>query len=437
MALNQYELAQNLSEIEFYVAVLKSKIKSPMPAMSEQEQAALKKLIFEFAETHNIVLINLLKQEQNDLLQLLENAFVEKRVTLNNETTKHALTEWMNKIAHAVSGQDTVLKTAHAKNTEIQGMADHLLKTGRVPPYLLGTDDDIRRCLGSIINSFEEITQSGHYVLPPVSLTESLDLIKEYLGNVVKALGEKNITGPVTLSIPANVGNNHWCLVKVSFTHGQISNAEIWSSRAGNSTKKADATHTLEAVIKAVTDQAITVGQTYAAIQDDGYTCADHVIQKICQEKRLDNEITRATGGTQLRYAVVETIAKNHKELGVPVATSLTTACLPEKGLAVVRHDNGHLDSENLKIYLDSQIAAQITFDECFAGELQKLYDNNRHSPENADKELVTRAFSIAQARFATFFTQNAAKDTAATGHCRDEVSTTTNNNPVLPELSV
>lgn len=398
-----------------YIAGLFASVESSLGVSFDKLESVKLALQHYFTEK-NIDSMNLQANEENQLKELITTALLD-----NKQAIEHtSLDAWLRALQFPVVGaEDRSLLDRHMARTNWT-FADELVHTGQVSHANWGTDRDVIYALGHLItrDPSRNITAAGSYILSPVSLTNSIDPIRDHLQESLRAVTDLSINDHVSVYVPVNCGNNHWCLAKFEIENQTLVSATLWDSLSGDKSASEStlAYKNLQTVVHE-TAATVTVSSELTGIQKNGYSCMDYSIQEaLSAAGHVDHPIVKATNAADLRLAVVKEIAHHHPVLNeAGIADSLTLEDVgevssssthqPKKKIAIpeVTADDTAFVAETLK---DKK--KQIKFDEVFSRELNALY---KKFPEKSEKELEKKAFAYAY-RMCGLFDDKIAKST-------------------------
>ena len=145
---------------------------------------------------------NLMPTEEDVLVEIIKHE-LQKNAT-DREAFEGELLTWKSTLAVAVAGQGDFVAMHAARSS---GMVADLINHGAVPQGKWGTDLDVKQCLGRDLTHAHQITNAGTYILPPVSLTESVASLEAVLAEVFDSVRENEIAGNVSVRIPVNCGD--------------------------------------------------------------------------------------------------------------------------------------------------------------------------------------------------------------------------------------
>jgi hypothetical protein len=374
----------------------------------------LQQLVLTFAE--------LLDSEEMELVEILSQATkLDLAADADKAKLQQALTQWKDKLHHAVYGKGASV-VMHA--AQVTSMSASLLKSGSVPEAQWGTDLDILQCLKQSIVLTSQITAANDtYILSPVSLTESQEAIKDKLADALDTIKKKNINTLVTLSIPVNCGNNHWRLVKAQVKNQALTSVELWDSMGGNvdALKMSVAYQNLQAATNSVAGKVLPVTPIRKGIQKNGYSCMDYVIREALFNNDQANEITECKEDEpkKLRLAVLKMIAKNHPDLGEAVANELVADVNvirnPDFVAAAHVADDDELSGKDAALFDNIQKHGvpsefHIAFDATLAQQLSHLYQDTKTD----EKILFNKALKLTLRECGMFSKKKPGAKTAA-----------------------
>lgn len=318
--LDHNENLANQEELELILAIVDSHFtNSRLP--SNKRIQGVQQNILDFANEHAITLANLLEKEGHALSQLIIEALTQNQDHIEEEK----LQAWMNGLRHAVAGTGEHVRIHTAASS---GMAADLINNKKIQPHVYGTDLDIRQCMRDEITDLKKNTlESMHYVLTPISLTESTVPFETVLREAIEA--SKKIVRPITISVPVNCGQikkggDHWRLASATITHGTVTAAELWDPLSGESDdlKSTPAYHHFSTVLSKFSRVEPTLIK--ASVQHNDYDCAIYIVQEAYRRIGQDNAITAASDAGTMRLAFVKQIAAKHVGLGEDVAMQLS-----------------------------------------------------------------------------------------------------------------
>lgn len=209
-------------------------------------------------------------------------------------------------------------------NKQAHGIARSLMTTG-VASYVWGNDYDLRILFKDIMTDSHDITESGTYILPPISLVaaahasqaEQSPFLKESIEPALKASKNKNIT----LLIPVNCRQSHWCLAEIKMNDGSLQSATLWDSVANPNLKETQAFQNMQKMVSQINPKAHCDAKTTGK-QTDGFSCMDCTAQKalvlFSETKYLDQgsiAVRDAADSKTRREAVITKIIENHPQL--------------------------------------------------------------------------------------------------------------------------
>lgn len=333
MAINRYEEAQNLEQIELLstliITIPEREYKSAKkPENLDEKLTAALTIMLEYAKANDITLLNLTSDEFQRTKKML---FDHIDSADSAEQFRQKLPAWKDSLQQAQAGKGNEVHKSRSS-----GMAEDLRRYGVVPATKWGTDLDAMQALGENLTTFASgstITQAGVYILSPVSLTEASSVaVETRLAEAKKAVEDHNVTGKVELQIPVNCHDSHWKLVQVTLDSKQevskptptvtVTRANLWDSMGGAVSLEDSTYRNLAAAVKklqpTLPDTSITSEK--AGKQTNGYSCLDYVVQEALVKKQVVSPITQAQDAGQLRLALVKTIAQNS---GSPHAAQL------------------------------------------------------------------------------------------------------------------
>lgn len=400
MPLNNSEIAINKGEVDFVLMLLVSQ-----KNVSEETLEVLRQRLNKYAQDHLITLNNLLATEQQKLVAILCDSLQQQN---QEQFLDLQLNQWHAELYHAVQGRNK-LKDLHAQMPT--GLKQEFHRKGWVSPTANLTDLDIEAYLEPYSISPENIDATERsYIFKTISITESSAALQDVLHRTITTITKKNIQPEIEVRIPVNLGDSHWCELKLGIQQNTVNSAHITDPSSFGIRATDAGVANIKKAIKDETHVDVNVNKTYKDQRTEGFLCGDYTMQNILTNSGHDNDplvqlgtnkepkLLRATvankviGGTGIKLInteVGETLVKNDvnsAEFAEKIALEENDAKLAHKVQELYRSElaKGKLDDNKLfdKVIEKAKVELNLT---TFFSKYENNSSTTRSSSEGSE----------------------------------------------------